>query len=269
MSTGRRPAFTAGACHLADGRDLLSIIISGGGRFQLDGGCGEHRFGKPWRSGPRKPQRQRAAFARRQHRLDHLHGPRAAGAAARRDYPSRCSAACPATIPACACSMPISRRCSRCEQEWDLALVTLHIRDLALERARRARRGAGAGARTRRAGGAAEPPRWRRSTHAPASPVSTPHASRPGRPVGALSAPVAGIDRTDFRGASAGSQARLRGRHAARWRQRATEDQRDCIAGGILATFPTSTAASAAGSAIRPHGVRVRAARRRHGPEQV
>ena len=154
-STARRPAFTAGP---AISPTAVTCCPSSSAAADDFNSTAARRapVRQAWRSGPRKPQRQRAAFARRQHCLDHLHGPCAAGAAARRDTAAAAALPVRATIPACACSMPISRRCSRCEQEWDLALVDAAYPRPRPERARRARRRADAGSRTRRACGAAD-----------------------------------------------------------------------------------------------------------------
>ena len=151
---GTPSSFYRRPCHLADGRDLLSIIISGGGRFRARRHARREPVRRPRRRDSRKPQRQRAAFARRQHRLDHLHGTRADGAAARRDIPAA------AVLPAGRQSR--SPPAGRLSGGAVLAAAGMgsgagdaaHPRPRA-ERARCARRCAGAGARTRRPGRAA------------------------------------------------------------------------------------------------------------------
>ena len=121
----RRPS------HLADGRDLLSIIISGGGRFELDGTRGENRFAGHGAA----ILESRSASAL--HSLDD----------------STAWTICMERAPMEPLLAGISQPLQRClqgdnpglrlldaylaalfslEQEWDLALVTLHIRDLAL-----------------------------------------------------------------------------------------------------------------------------------------
>ena len=128
---GTPSSFYRRPCHLADGRDLLSIIISGGGRFQLDGGSGENRFAG--------------------HGAAILESRSASALHSLED--STAWTICMERAPLEPLLAGISQPLQCClqgdnpglrlldaylaalfslQQEWDLALVTLHIRDLAL-----------------------------------------------------------------------------------------------------------------------------------------
>lgn len=117
--------------HLADGRDLLSIIISGGGRFELDGTRGQNRFAG--HGAAILESRSPSAL----HSLDD----------------STAWTICMERAPLEPLLAGVRRPLQGClsgdnpglrlldaylaalfslQQEWDLALVTLHIRDLAL-----------------------------------------------------------------------------------------------------------------------------------------
>lgn len=128
---GTPSSFYRRSHHLADGRDLLSIVISGGGRFELDGIRGENRFAGHGAA----ILESRSASAL--HSLDD----------------STAWTICMERAPMEPLLAAISQPLQRClqgdnpglrlldaylaalfslQQEWDLALVTLHIRDLAL-----------------------------------------------------------------------------------------------------------------------------------------
>ncbi|MDP1907416.1 MAG: helix-turn-helix transcriptional regulator [Hyphomicrobium sp.] len=121
----RRPS------HLADGRDLLSIIISGGGRFELDGARGDNRFTG---HGAAILESRRASAL---HSLDDSTAwticmerapmePLLAGIS----QPLQCCLA--SDNPALRLLDAYLAALFSLPQAWDLALVTLHIRDLAL-----------------------------------------------------------------------------------------------------------------------------------------
>jgi AraC-like DNA-binding protein len=128
---GTPSSFYRRPCHLADGRDLISIVISGGGRFQLDGTRGESRFSAHGAA----ILESRSASAL--HSLDDSTAwticmeraplePLLAGIA----QPLQCCL--PGDNPGLRLLEAYLAALFSLQQEWDLALVTRHIRDLAL-----------------------------------------------------------------------------------------------------------------------------------------
>ena len=117
--------------HLADGRDLLSIIISGGGRFQLDGGNGESRFAGHGAA----ILESRSASA-----LHSLDDSTAWTICMERAPLEPLLAGIPQPLQCCLAGDNPGLRLLEAylaalfslQQEWDLALAALHIRDLAL-----------------------------------------------------------------------------------------------------------------------------------------
>lgn len=128
---GTPSSFHRRACHLADGRDLLSIVISGGGRFQLDGGCGERQFGK--HGAAVLESRSTSAL----HSLDDSF---AWTVCMDRAPLEPLLAGLPQPLQRCLSGDNAGLRLLDAylaalfslDQEWDMELVTQHIRDLAL-----------------------------------------------------------------------------------------------------------------------------------------
>jgi len=146
------------------------------------------------------------------------------------------------------------------EQDCDLTLATMHIRDLALY-ALGVRGDAQALVRERAYRRRDRAWCWRQSHPAPVSPVSIRRRSRATRHFGALSAPAAGIDRAQLRTAFARPSARTRRHDAARSGLHSPQDQRNCIPAGFsdISHFNRSFRRRFGDT---PHGVRVRSARR-------